>query len=220
MLTVAYVEATLDRNNVYRWYKMFSEGWEDVNDEERAGHPTTLTTDENIDEVKKIVLLNRRITVKEFADLTYRLTRAILFLPMIWAWQNNTLVMPQLPYSPDLDPWLFLVSETEEAHERTTLRYDWGDKDGIEGGAEQDHKNWFLEVLRGLEKRWHKCIISGEDSFEEDKIDIHEEINNFWKTQNSRNFLNTPRILNSIYSLLLMSCSTIIINTWMLFGIK
>ena len=35
--------------------------------------------------------------------------------------------------------WLFLVPETEEAHERTTLRYDWGDKDGIEG-AEQDHK--------------------------------------------------------------------------------
>ncbi|UYV66206.1 hypothetical protein LAZ67_4000746 [Cordylochernes scorpioides] len=37
MLTVAYGEATLDRSNVYRWYKMFSEGLEDVNDEERAG---------------------------------------------------------------------------------------------------------------------------------------------------------------------------------------
>ncbi|UYV79093.1 hypothetical protein LAZ67_17001105 [Cordylochernes scorpioides] len=34
MLTVAYGEATLDRSNVYRWYKMFSEGREDVNDEE------------------------------------------------------------------------------------------------------------------------------------------------------------------------------------------
>ncbi|UYV61614.1 hypothetical protein LAZ67_1005558 [Cordylochernes scorpioides] len=32
MLTVAYGEATLDRSNVYRWYKMFSEGREDVND--------------------------------------------------------------------------------------------------------------------------------------------------------------------------------------------
>ncbi|KAG5341362.1 GVQW3 protein, partial [Acromyrmex heyeri] len=45
MLTVAYGEATLDRSNVYRWYKMFSEGREDVNDEERAGHPSTSTTD-------------------------------------------------------------------------------------------------------------------------------------------------------------------------------
>ncbi|XP_018365426.1 PREDICTED: putative uncharacterized protein FLJ37770 [Trachymyrmex cornetzi] len=68
MLTVAYGEATLDRSNVYRWYKMFSEGLEDVNDEERAGHPSTSTTDENIDEVKKIVLANRRITVREVAE--------------------------------------------------------------------------------------------------------------------------------------------------------
>ena len=68
MLTVAYGEATLDRSNVYRWYKMFSEGREDVNDEERAGRPSTSTTDENIDEVKKIVLANRRITVREVAE--------------------------------------------------------------------------------------------------------------------------------------------------------
>ncbi|UYV74404.1 hypothetical protein LAZ67_11003429 [Cordylochernes scorpioides] len=50
MLTVAYGEATLDRSNVYRWYKMFSEGREDVNDEERAGRPSTSTTDEKINE--------------------------------------------------------------------------------------------------------------------------------------------------------------------------
>jgi len=68
MLTVAYGEATLDRSNVYRWYKMFSEGREDVNDEERAGRPSTSTTDENIDKVKKIVLANRRITVREVAE--------------------------------------------------------------------------------------------------------------------------------------------------------
>ncbi|XP_011701752.1 PREDICTED: putative uncharacterized protein FLJ37770 [Wasmannia auropunctata] len=68
MLTKAYGEATLDRSNVYRWYKMFSEGREDVNDEERAGRPSTSTTDENIDEVKKIVLANRRITVREVAE--------------------------------------------------------------------------------------------------------------------------------------------------------
>ena len=59
MLTVAYGEATLDRRNVYRWYQMFSDGREDVNDEEHAGRQSTSTTDENIDEVKKIVLVNR-----------------------------------------------------------------------------------------------------------------------------------------------------------------
>ena len=56
MLTVAYGEASLDRNNVYRWYKMFAEGREDVNDVESAGRPSTSTTDENIDEVMKSIV--------------------------------------------------------------------------------------------------------------------------------------------------------------------
>ena len=64
---------------------MFSEGREAVNDEERAGWPSTSTTDENIDEVKKIVLVNRRITVREVAEDETRLAPAIRFLPMIWA---------------------------------------------------------------------------------------------------------------------------------------
>ncbi|UYV72157.1 hypothetical protein LAZ67_9001983 [Cordylochernes scorpioides] len=65
MLTVAYGEATLDRSNIYWWYKMFSEGRENVNDEERAGHPSTSTTDEKINEVEKMILANHRITVRE-----------------------------------------------------------------------------------------------------------------------------------------------------------
>ncbi|UYV76804.1 hypothetical protein LAZ67_14002066 [Cordylochernes scorpioides] len=47
---------------------MFSEGREDVNDEERAGRPSTSTTDEKINEVKKMILANRRITVREVAE--------------------------------------------------------------------------------------------------------------------------------------------------------
>ncbi|UYV68008.1 hypothetical protein LAZ67_5002776 [Cordylochernes scorpioides] len=68
MLTVAYGEATLDRSNVYRWYKMFSEGREDVNDKERAGRPSTSTTDEKINGVEKMILANRRITVRKVAE--------------------------------------------------------------------------------------------------------------------------------------------------------
>ncbi|UYV71996.1 hypothetical protein LAZ67_9001510 [Cordylochernes scorpioides] len=68
MLTVAYGEATLDRSNVYRWYKMFSEGREDVNNEKRAGRPSTSTTDEKINEVEKMILANCRITVREVAE--------------------------------------------------------------------------------------------------------------------------------------------------------
>ncbi|UYV73503.1 hypothetical protein LAZ67_10003842 [Cordylochernes scorpioides] len=68
MLTVTYGEATLDRSNVYRWYKMFSEAREDVNDEVLAGRPSTSTTDEKINEVEKMILANRRITVREVAE--------------------------------------------------------------------------------------------------------------------------------------------------------
>jgi hypothetical protein len=49
---------------------MFSEGREDVNDEERAGRPITSTTDVKIEEVKKMVLANSRITVREIAYLS------------------------------------------------------------------------------------------------------------------------------------------------------
>ena len=68
MLTVAYGEANLDRSNVYRWCKIFSGDRVYVNDEEHAGRPSTSTTDENIDEVKKIVLVNRLINVREVAE--------------------------------------------------------------------------------------------------------------------------------------------------------
>ncbi|UYV77541.1 hypothetical protein LAZ67_15001423, partial [Cordylochernes scorpioides] len=47
---------------------MFSEGREDVNDEERAGRPSTSTTDEKINEVEKMILANGRITVREVAE--------------------------------------------------------------------------------------------------------------------------------------------------------
>ncbi|UYV84128.1 hypothetical protein LAZ67_X001276 [Cordylochernes scorpioides] len=43
-------------------------GREDVNDEERAGRPSTSTTDEKINEVEKMILANRRITVREDAE--------------------------------------------------------------------------------------------------------------------------------------------------------
>ena len=129
MLTVAYGEATLDKSNVYRWYKMFSEGRENVNDEERAGRPSTSTTDEKIDEVKKMILANRRITVREIAEDLGISIGSNLWKNKNWLLhhdnapahtsllvrdflaKNNTLMIPQPPYSPDLAPCDFLVPQ-------------------------------------------------------------------------------------------------------------
>jgi len=53
---------------MYKWYKLFQDGREDANDEPRSGRPSTSTTDENVQAVKKIVSENRRITIREVAE--------------------------------------------------------------------------------------------------------------------------------------------------------
>lgn len=68
MLTVAFGESTMSRTQVQLWYNRFKDGREDVNDDARPGRPSTSKTDENIEAVKKMILDNRRITIREVAD--------------------------------------------------------------------------------------------------------------------------------------------------------
>ena len=68
MLTVTYSKFTMSRTQVQLWYNRFKEGREDVNDDASPGRPSTLTTDENIEAVKKMILDNRWITIREVAD--------------------------------------------------------------------------------------------------------------------------------------------------------
>ena len=68
MLKVAYGECTVSRKSVYKWYKLFTEGREEVNDDARPGQPSTSTTSENTKAVKKIVMENRRITIREVTE--------------------------------------------------------------------------------------------------------------------------------------------------------
>ena len=68
MLKVAYGECTVSRKSVYKWYKLFTEGREEVNNYARPGRPSTSTTNENTEAVKKIVMENRRITIREVAE--------------------------------------------------------------------------------------------------------------------------------------------------------
>ena len=67
MLTVSYGESTMSSTQVQLWFR-FKGGQEDINYDARPGHPSTSTTDENIKEVKKMILDNRRITIIEAAD--------------------------------------------------------------------------------------------------------------------------------------------------------
>jgi len=77
MLEKAIGESVM-KKSVYEWYKRFEEGREDVEDDERVGRPGTSTIDENVEEIKKIVLDNRRIIIREVAEeVLHRLREAI-----------------------------------------------------------------------------------------------------------------------------------------------
>ena len=68
MLTMVFGESTVTRTQVQLWYNRFKEGREEVNDDTRLGCSSTSTTDENIEAVKKIILDNRRTTIREDFD--------------------------------------------------------------------------------------------------------------------------------------------------------
>ena len=68
MLEVAYGECTVSQKSVYKWWKLFTEGREEVNDSARTGRPSTSTTNENTEAVKKIVMENCRITIRKVAE--------------------------------------------------------------------------------------------------------------------------------------------------------
>ena len=51
----------MSRTQLQLWYNRLQEGQEDVNDNFRPGRPNTLTTDENVEAVKKMISVNRKI---------------------------------------------------------------------------------------------------------------------------------------------------------------
>ena len=89
--------------------------------------------------------------------------------------KNNTLVMPQPTYSPDLaacDFFLFpKLKRPMKGRRYTTI-------EGIKTTSKEElnkiTKNDFLKCFDDWQKRWHKRVISGGDYFEGEKIDSHE----------------------------------------------
>ena len=57
-------EHSLSRAQVFRWHKSFLEGREQVEDEPRAGRPSTSKTDDNVERVRSLVRLDRRLTLR------------------------------------------------------------------------------------------------------------------------------------------------------------
>ena len=74
MLKVVYGECTVSQQSVYKWYKLFTEGREEVNDDARPGRPSTWTTNENT-EAEKLLRMS-----------AYRLAHAMQFFRIFWVW--------------------------------------------------------------------------------------------------------------------------------------
>ncbi|KOC58774.1 Putative uncharacterized protein FLJ37770, partial [Habropoda laboriosa] len=77
----AYGESCLSKTQTYEWYKAFKEGREEVQDLPRSGRPSTISTDENIEKIKKTVIENRRLSVREVArelEMSHMSVRNIL----------------------------------------------------------------------------------------------------------------------------------------------
>ena len=51
------------------WYNEFKRGWTSIFDEERLDHPIEVTTKNMVNKIHDIVLADRRVKIKEIANI-------------------------------------------------------------------------------------------------------------------------------------------------------
>ena len=70
-LTEAYGDATLSRTMVFKWHKAFKEGRENVEDDPCSGRPISSTNDQNVEMVRAVIAIDRRMSVRMIAVHTF-----------------------------------------------------------------------------------------------------------------------------------------------------
>ena len=97
------------------------------------------------------------------------------FLP-----KNNTVIMPQPPYSPGLAPCdFFLFARLKRPMKVRRFATIKDIKTESLRELKDIPKSAYQKCFEDWKKCWHKCIISKGVYFEGDNIEIHEKINIF-----------------------------------------
>src|SRR5215510_13453377 len=68
MIQEAYKEEAMSRAMVCMWHKRFKYGRKDIEDDDRAGRPSTSRTHENLVKVRELLNTDRRLSVRLIAD--------------------------------------------------------------------------------------------------------------------------------------------------------
>ncbi|GBN28421.1 hypothetical protein AVEN_191013-1 [Araneus ventricosus] len=68
MLVKLYGVEAASKKCVFEWFKRFSDGTEDVEDEPRSGRPPTSTTPDNIERVRWMLADDRRLSLRMIAE--------------------------------------------------------------------------------------------------------------------------------------------------------
>lgn len=194
MLQKAFGESTLSKTRVYEWYSSFKNGREVVEDLNRSGRPSTSSTEENIDSVKKMVLENRRLSLRKVMRRLREQVRRKR--PELWrdnSWflhhdnapsqkaviineffaKNATNVIEQPPYSPDLAPADFFLFPKLKLPLRGTRFHSVEEiKENSQRALRLISKNAFQKCFDDWITRWHKCIAQAGEYFEGDAIDL------------------------------------------------
>ncbi|KAG5324962.1 MOS1T transposase, partial [Acromyrmex heyeri] len=181
---------------VYQWYERFKSGREAVEDDARPGRPSTSKTDENVDEIRQLLIENRKLTTREIAETTnisFGSVQSILRedLSLIlhddnapshnaliireFLVKNNTNTIQQPPNSPDLAPCDFFLFDRLKKSLRGT-RFESVEAIKLKSleALMAIPKTDFQKSFEGWIKRWHKCIAADGDYFEGDNLNFEE----------------------------------------------